>query len=149
MRRWTLSALLAIAVGAPAPHAAVQTLDGQAANLSTYIGHRPAVIEFWAKWCPNCRELEPALQAAARRYTGRVAFVTVAVAVDETPAEVARYARQKPFVGPVLYDDTGAAVEAYDVPGTSYLVVINAKGTVVYAGSGGAPDVDAAVRKAL
>jgi thioredoxin-like negative regulator of GroEL len=56
------------------------------------LGHTPTVIEFWAKWCGNCRELAPALHAAADAYVGRVTFVTVAADVDETPDDVKQFA---------------------------------------------------------
>jgi thiol-disulfide isomerase/thioredoxin len=138
-----------IAVGRPAPGAAVQTLDGKPINLKTYIGAMPVVIEFWAKWCGNCRELAPAVHAAQAQYAGRVRFVTVAVSVDQTPADVAQFAAEHGLPTPIVYDATGAAVDAYDVPGTSFLVVVDRHGTVVYTGAGGAQDVDAAVRKAL
>jgi len=138
-----------IAVGTAAPGAAVRTLAGQPADLRSYVGKTPVVIEFWGKWCGNCRELEPAMHAAHERYGDRVRFVTVAVSVDETPAEVADYARAHGLPSPVVYDETGAAVDAYNVPGTSFLVVLDRHGTVVYTGAGGTQDVDAAVRKAL
>jgi thiol-disulfide isomerase/thioredoxin len=138
-----------IAVGTHAPGAPVRRLDGTRTDLAQFIGSTPVVIEFWAKWCGNCRELAPALRAAARKYHGRATFVTVAVSVDETPADVARFARRHPFAGPVVYDVTGAAVDAYDVPGTSFVIVLDRHGTVVYTGAGGTQDVDAAVRKGL
>jgi len=138
-----------IAIGTTAPGATVRTLDGRPADLRAYVGKTPVVIEFWGKWCGNCRALEPAMHAAHERYGGRVRFVTVAVSVDETPSEVADYARAHGLPSPVVYDETGAAVDAYDVPGTSFLVVVDRHGTVVYTGAGGTQDVDAAVRKAL
>jgi thiol-disulfide isomerase/thioredoxin len=138
-----------IAVGHPAPGAAVQTLDGKPANLKAYLGHQPVVIEFWAKWCGNCRELAPTLKAAETQYDGKVKFLTIAVSVDQTPADVAAFAKTNGLPSPILYDATGAAVDAYDVPGTSFVVVVNRQGTVVYTGAGGTQDIDAAVHKAL
>ncbi|HWZ57751.1 MAG TPA: TlpA disulfide reductase family protein [Gemmatimonadaceae bacterium] len=137
-----------IAVGRPAPDAAVQTLDGKPASLKAYIGTTPVVMEFWAKWCSNCRELAPALRAAETKYAGRVKFLTIAVSADQTPAEVAQFAATNGLPHPIVYD-TGAATTAYDVPGTSFLVVVDRHGTIVYTGAGGAQDVDAAIRKAL
>jgi thioredoxin-like negative regulator of GroEL len=138
-----------IAVGQHAPGAAVTTLDGKTTDVHKFIGHTPTVIEFWAKWCGNCRELAPALHAAAEKYQARVTFVTVAVDVDETPDDVKQFAHEHGIAGIVLFDATGAAVDAYNVPGTSYLVAVDRHGTVVYTGAGPTQDVDAAVRKAL
>jgi thiol-disulfide isomerase/thioredoxin len=138
-----------IAVGRPAPAAAVQTLDGKPANLKAYIGTTPVVLEFWAKWCGNCRQLAPAVEAAQKQYAGRVTFLTIAVSVDQTPAEVSQFAAEHGLPSPILYDATGAAADAYDAPGTSFLVVVDRHGTVVYAGAGGTQDVDAAIHKAL
>ncbi|HTD61285.1 MAG TPA: TlpA disulfide reductase family protein [Gemmatimonadaceae bacterium] len=138
-----------IAVGQHAPSAAVTTLDGKTTDVRKFVGHTPTVIEFWAKWCGNCRELAPALRAAADKYQGRVTFVTVAVDVDETPDDVRQFAHEHGIAGIVLFDGNGTAVDAYNVPGTSYLVAVDRHGTVVYTGTGPTQDVDAAVRKAL
>jgi thiol-disulfide isomerase/thioredoxin len=138
-----------LAAGERAPGAPVRTLGGAHTDLGVYLGGRPVVMEFWGKWCPNCRELEPKLEAARRAYGSRVAFVTVAVSVDETPAEVAAYARAHGFLNGVVYDETGAAVDAYGAPGTSYIVVIDRTRTIVYTGAGADQDIAAAIKRAL
>jgi predicted transcriptional regulator len=48
-----------------------------------------------------------------------------------------------------LYDTRGNASGTWDVPATSYVVVLDKKGKVVYTGVGGTQDLDAAIRKAL
>ena len=42
-----------------------------------------------------------------------------------------------------------AATEAYDVPATSYVVVVNRKGEVIYTGLGGKQALEPAILKAL
>ncbi len=138
-----------IRVGQRAPAAAVETLDGKATNLAQYVGRQPVLLEFWATWCRNCRQLEPALAAAQKRFGNRVRFVTVAVSVDQTPADVARYAREHGLTPDIVFDPTGAAVDAYGVPGTSFVVVLNTAGTVVYTGGGGDQDIVTAIWRAL
>ena len=49
----------------------------------------------------------------------------------------------------IVYDRRGNATDAYEVPATSYVVVVDAKGKVVYTGLGSDQDIDAAIRKAL
>src|ERR1700754_4846452 len=73
-----------IAVGASAPGAAVETLDGKPTDLSQYVGKTPVVLEFWATWCPLCKKLEPSMQAARSKFAGRVTFVSVGVKDNQT-----------------------------------------------------------------
>jgi len=138
-----------IEVGSKAPAAAVQTLSGKPADLSSYVGKGPVLMEFWATWCPNCKELEPALIAAQKKYAGRVRFVGVAVSVNQSPARIKAYVAKHGIRHDILFDATGKAAEAYDVPATSYVVVLNAKGNVVYTGLGGKQNLEAAIKKAL
>lgn len=138
-----------IPVGTAAPAAAVETLDGRSADLKDLIGKRPLVIEFWATWCSNCRELEPTIMAAHARYKDRVTFVGVAVSVNQSDERVRRYIAEHMQGFTHFYDRRGNAVEAYDVPATSYVVVVDAKGKVVYTGLGGRQAIDAAIVRAL
>jgi thiol-disulfide isomerase/thioredoxin len=138
-----------IKVGAQAPAAIVETLDGKQADLAQFVGKQPTLIEFWATWCSNCKQLEPAMHAAAAKYKGKVAFVGVAVSVNQSPERVKLYAEKHNLPLTVFYDRKGYASDAYDVAATSYIVVVNKAGKVVYTGLGGDQDIDAAIRKAL
>ncbi len=137
-------------IGTAAPGAAVETLTGQAADLQSVIGGgTPTVIEFWATWCSNCRELEPAMEAAQRRFGDRVRFVGVAVSVNQSDERVRRYVAEHLRGFTHFYDRRGNAIEAYDVPATSYVVVLDGTGKVVYGGVGGRQDIEAAIALAL
>ena len=138
-----------IEVGKTAPGAKMEMLDGKFGDLSAYIGKSPVVMEFWATWCPNCKELEPAMLAAQKKYAGKVQFVGVAVSVNESPELVRIYVQKHGLAGVQFYDRKGAALGAYDVPATSFVVVINKAGKVVYTGLGGTQDLEAAIKKAL
>ena len=138
-----------IAVGSKAPAAKLETLDGKPADLGAFLGNGPVLIEFWATWCENCRDLEPAMLAAQKKYAGKVEFVGVAVSVNQSPELVRRYVAKHGLAGTQLYDRKGASIDAYEVPATSFVVVINKAGKVVYSGLGGKQDLDAAIKKAL
>jgi peroxiredoxin len=161
--RWMISSLFALAVtaasvsaqdlgirvGEKAPTALLESLDGKAVDLATYVGKKPLVMQFWATWCSNCKALEPAMKAAQTKYRGKVQFLGIAVSFNQSPQRVKLYAQKHGMTQPILYDRSGDVSEAYDVPATSYIVVIDSKGTVVYTGLGAKQDIDTAIRKAL
>jgi len=136
-------------LGTKAPAAAVETLDGKPANLAQYVGKAPVLIEFWATWCPNCRELEPNLKAVHAKYANQIKFVGVSVSVNQSPERVKAYVAKHEIPGDQFFDRNGAATGAYDVPATSYVVVLDKTGKVVYTGLGGDQDLEKAIRKAL
>ena len=138
-----------IEVGSKAPTAAVETLDGKPAELSSVFGKGPVVIQFWATWCPTCKALEPAMKAAQQKYAGKVVFVGVAVSVNQSPRAVQAYSERHSPGMTHFYDRRGKAVDAYEVPATGFVVVVNKAGEVVYTGLGSQQDIDAAIKKAM
>lgn len=140
---------LGIALGATAPPVTIQDLDGRPVNLGALIGQKPLLIEFWATWCPLCAALMPQIDSAYARHRDKVAFVAIAVAVNESPAAVKRHLAREPHPWPFLWDADGAAVRAFQAPSTSYVVVLDAQGKVVYTGLGEDQNIEAALQKAL
>ncbi|MBC8087081.1 MAG: redoxin domain-containing protein [Phycisphaerae bacterium] len=138
-----------IAVGSVAPNAALQLLDGRPVELNQFLGKKPVVMEFWATWCPVCKGLQPRIDAAIKKYGTQVTFITIAVSVNQTPARVAAWHKANPIATEMVYDANGKATGAYDPPATSYLVVVNKAGKVVYTGLGADQDVDGAIKKAM
>ena len=138
-----------IEVGSQAPAAAVETLDGKAFDLAQYIGKGPAVFQFWATWCGNCKALEPQINAAMQKYGDKVKFVAVAVAINQSVERVKAYRDAHKMKQEIVFDRKGNAAGNYDVPATSYIVVIDASGKVVYTGVGADQNIEAAVKKAM
>lgn len=125
------------AVGSKAPVVSVHDLDSASVDLGQWIGHRPVFLEFWATWCTSCQALEPAVRAAREAYGAGVEFIGINITVgdprDSVRAWVARH--DPPYR--VLYDDEGESQRAYDVAATSYVVIIDRAGRIVYTGTGG------------
>jgi thiol-disulfide isomerase/thioredoxin len=137
-------------IGTKAPTSTVvETLDGKPFDIGQYVGKTPVLIQFWATWCPNCKQLEPAMEAAAKKYAGKIKFVAVAVSVNQSPARVKLYAEKHAMPGEVYFDRKGNAADSYDAAATSYIVVLDKTGAVVYTGLGGTQNIDAAVRKGI
>jgi thiol-disulfide isomerase/thioredoxin len=140
---------IGIAVGATPEAITLEDLDGNSVSLADYIGKKPVLLEFWATWCPLCKALEPRMEAAFAKYGDDVEFLIVAVAVNQTRRRVGRHAAEHEMPGRILWDGEGAAVRAFMAPSTSYVVVLDADGTVAYTGLGDDQDIDAAIAKAL
>ena len=137
-----------IAAGSRAPAIALNDTDGKGVSLAGVIGKQAVLLEFWATWCENCRALEPRMMAAHKKYGAQVAFFGIAVPISQTLARVQRYVADHKYPYPTLCDKDGTVAADYEVPATSYVVVIDKRGTIVYTGAGGTQDLDAAIRKA-
>lgn len=135
--------------GATPPAVVIEDLDGNPVDLGQFIGKKPVLLEFWATWCPVCAALEPRIAAAQRRFGDDVAFLVVAVAVNQTPRRVRRHLEAHPVPGRVLWDVEGRATRAFLAPTTSYVVVLDAAGRVVYTGTGDGQDIEGALEKAV
>jgi cytochrome c biogenesis protein CcmG, thiol:disulfide interchange protein DsbE len=64
------SALALAELGQTAPSLVVDELSGQTFDLAAMRG-RVVVINFWATWCPPCRQEMPELDAFYRQYHAR------------------------------------------------------------------------------
>jgi thiol-disulfide isomerase/thioredoxin len=138
-----------IAVGSDAPGAMVETLDGKPMDLAEFVKKGPTVLQFWATWCTNCKALEPQINAAITKYSGKVRFVAVAVSVNQSVDRIKAYRDKYHMQHDIVYDRKGYAADAYEVAATSYIVVVDGKGKVVYTGLGADQNIEAAVAKAL
>ncbi len=140
---------IGIALGATAPAATVEDLDGNRVELARYIGTKPVLIEFWATWCPVCDKLAPTVDAAYAKHRDRVEFLTIGVGVSQSPRQIRRHMERHGLPGQVLYDAKGEAVRAFRVPTTSFIVILDATGKVTYTGSGEDQPLDRALARAL
>jgi len=75
-------------IGAPAPDFTLSLFDGGELSLADRRG-LVVVVNFWASWCPPCRDEAPALERVWREYGDKgVVFVGVNVN-DVTPKAIA------------------------------------------------------------
>lgn len=137
-----------IKVGSTAPVLSVNDLDGKPVNLGQWIGKKPVVLEFWATWCENCEALLPRFQQARKLTGDKIEYIGVNVTVNQTPARVRKYMEQHDVPFRVLYDDEGASTRAYQAPATSYVVIVDAAGKVVYTGVGADQQFEPALKRA-
>lgn len=118
------------AVGVMAPPIEAMTLEQQHFSLQQFQG-KPAVIHFWASWCPVC-ELE---QGVIHSLASEVAVITVAMQ-SGSPAEVRDYLRQQAVAYPVVNDEHGSLAKQYGVKAVPASFIIDRGGKVRFATRG-------------
>ncbi len=149
-RRTALAQDVGLAMGHVPPAATVQDTSGAPVDLAArYVAKKPVLFEFWASWCEICESLLPRMEAAQRRFGSRVDFVVVGVGVNQSLNSMKRHLSRHPMPFNFYFDNAGAAVRSFEAPGTSYIVILDARGRVAYTGSGADQDIEAAIRRAL
>ncbi len=134
-------------VGDKAPRVVVHDLDGKPVDLARYIGAKPVFLEFWATWCESCKELLPRVRAAQQAYGSKVEFIGINVVVNQSPDGVRQYLDAHHPGFRTLYDDEGTSTRAYQVPATSYVVIVDRAGKVAYTGIGGTQSFERVLRQ--
>ena len=54
----------------------IAKIDG---DSLTYIGDKPAIIDFYAFWCGPCKKLSPIMEKLSKKYEGKVNFYKIDV----------------------------------------------------------------------
>ena len=138
-----------IPLGSRPDPVSIEDLEGQAFDLANIIGHKPVLLEFWATWCALCRALEPRLLELHREYGKDVEFVAVGVAVNQTKRSITRHLSSHELPFRFLYDTQGRATRAFMAPTTSYIVMLDRRGMVVYTGVGEDQDLAAGLARVV
>ena len=79
--------------GKPAPHFALETLDGDTLRLTDLAGH-VVLVNFWASWCLACIDEHPLLVNASKEYYDEGLRV-VGVVYQDTRENAARWMRER------------------------------------------------------
>lgn len=94
---------------------------------------KPAVLWFWAPWCPTCRGQIGNVSALAREYDGKVSFVGVG-SLDTDTAAIKEFAGDVDAPMPHLSDPDGAVWRHFSIVEQSTFVVLDEAGKVVTSG---------------
>ena len=114
----------------PAPELTVTSLTNVPLKLSDLKG-KVVLLNFWATWCPPCREEIPSMMKLNTAMAGKP-FQMVAVSIDEGGVpEIESFFKSSGFSLPTYTDPGGAAQKTYGVTGVPETFVIDKNGILV------------------
>jgi peroxiredoxin len=110
-----------------APAFTLRSIDGGRRSISDFKG-KIVLLNFWATWCPNCREEMPSLEKLWERFKAK-GVVVIAVAEDRR-SEVESFARKLGLTFPILLDLEGAVRKDYEVTALPMTYLIGRDGKI-------------------
>ncbi|SHF11916.1 Peroxiredoxin [Desulfofundulus australicus DSM 11792] len=117
-------------VGQRAPGFTLTTTGGKEVSLSNFRG-RPVVLNFWATWCPPCREEMPAIQSFYEKRGREIQVLAVNLTASErTAAQVKDFLDAGGFTFPVLLDTRGDVAREYLVRAIPTTFFIDREGII-------------------
>ena len=140
---WTAAVALAGATGLSAVYGRpaatdfeVERVDGTQVSLSDLKG-RVVLVNFWATWCPPCRQEMPGIERAwsTLRSEGlEVLAVNVSESRDTVRGFLAETGLAEDFR--LVLDPGGAAMKAMEVRGLPTTIIVDKEGRSVYSAMG-------------
>jgi thiol-disulfide isomerase/thioredoxin len=139
--------------GKAAPTFTLATIQGKDMSLEKEKGN-VVVLDFWATWCPPCRESLPHLQKFHEdKDLAAKGLKVFAVNLKEDKDTAKSYVDQNKLTFPVPLDKVGGVAKKYMVSGIPTTVVVGRDGKVAKAfvgfGQGSEEKMREAIEKAL
>ena len=117
----------------------LSSIDGSEYTLSEFKG-QVVVIDFWATWCPPCRNSIPAFIALYNKYHDQ-GFTILGISLDTDEQALRNYSAQMQIPYPVLIGNKDIA-RAYQVSGIPKTIFLDRKGNIRKTQVGFAPELE-------
>jgi len=115
-------------VGDKAPDFTLSDLQGNKVSLNELLKGKEIILNFWASWCPECREEMPQLDKFAKLYSDRVEIV--GINTMESKEQAASFVNAKGISYRILLDSKGEVVKIYGIVGIPTNILINKDGLI-------------------
>lgn len=121
-----------VTVGEPAPEITMPDTDGQPFSLSSLRG-KYVLVDFWASWCGPCRQENPNVVAAYKKFSAKN-FTVLGVSLDKEKADWLKAIKDDGLTWKHISDLqywNSAAVPLYSIEGIPFNVLVDPAGKVV------------------
>jgi DsbE subfamily thiol:disulfide oxidoreductase len=103
-------------------------LNGETITLSSLKG-KVVVLNFWATWCPPCREEMPSMETLYKRYKD-MGLEMLAVNLRENNNTVRQFIQRHGYTFPVPLDQHGRVGSVYGVEAIPTTYIIDREGKI-------------------
>lgn len=150
-RAFSLARIPLLKKRVPGEDFSLPLLGGGTRSLGDLKG-RVVFLNFWATWCPPCREEAPSMEALYRRL-GETGLEFLAVDIREKQKPVEAFVRENDLTFPVVLDESGKVSGIYGIRSVPATFIIDRDGSIIAAVIGGrkwdSPEVIAAFETLL
>lgn len=137
-----------LVLGAEAPAARLEMLEGGVFDLASHRGKEIVVVDFWATWCPPCVRGLPVVSRVTGEFKDK-GVVFYAVNLEEDAETVRAFLKRRDLKIAVPMDEEGKMGEAFGVEGIPLTVIIDRDGTIQALHSGFHDEVEQLLRDEL
>ena len=113
----------------------LSTTDGKLVSLSQYRG-KVVFLNFWATWCPPCRDEMPSMEALYQQFHER-GLEIIACDIMERPDTVEKFMKSNKLTFPAVLDTSGKVSSQYGVQGVPATFIIDRDGKIILSLVGG------------
>ena len=127
---------IGIMAGQRAPDFTLNDLSGKSFTLSELRGKKPALIIFWATWCPACLQAIPYFSDIYAQYSTRgLEVISINIATNDPLPRVQSFQEVNKLPYRILYDEKNDVSRVYGVFGIPTSLLIDRDGSIVYRGN--------------
>ncbi|MCT1904700.1 TlpA family protein disulfide reductase [Oceanobacillus sojae] len=117
-------------IGDKAPDFKLETLEGETRQLSDFRGE-PVMINFWATWCPPCRQEMPDMEQFYQEHDP-VIFSVNLTNEELNTKQVNHFLQELELTFPVLLDKEGEVSTLYRIQPIPMTYMVDADGIIQF-----------------
>jgi cytochrome c biogenesis protein CcmG/thiol:disulfide interchange protein DsbE len=112
--------------GDPAPLFSLNDSNGKIWSLEELKG-KVVLVNFWASWCPSCKEEKPSLQKLSNMTSDKPDFLILTILYNDAPSGAFQFMKKNNLNLPLLLDEKMEVSSIYGVTGVPETYIIDKK----------------------